>query len=357
MLKTLRVTSFVAVVLASCGAVAMFFMGLKGNPEVKAFLDSPGIVERFKDKAKNQDKKESKTPPLVAQAQAFALRIDPPPPPKPKVDTRKKPIVKAAPPKPKPPKPKVKTTVKSNLIATVLYNSSPERSLALLETTGGKQEWFRQGEKVGHLEIQEIRDGSVVFTQGGRNPQEKFVPAKPTKSLLKGEQTTPAALPAGSNSIAMQLPTSGNEQKIRDDTASTHKTGSDSPRIVRPLDRTSRPRADVSNRIQRVRSVPAQPSPQEKKQSINKTISGIEAIMSRQEQLVSEDQQEKGDAMWEHLLEKLNAEKKKLAAETESEEVSEEDTEKTETDSPEENTEKKAEDANESPASEPNEPE
>ncbi|MHC4525611.1 MAG: hypothetical protein ACYSU8_08775 [Planctomycetota bacterium] len=339
MLKTLRVTSFVAVVLASCGAVAMFFMGLKGNPEVKAFLDSPGIVERFKDKAKNQDKKESKTPPLVAQAQAFALRIDPPPP-KPKVDTRKKPIVKAAPPKPKLPKPKVKTTVKSNLIATVLYKSSPERSLALLETTGGKQEWFRQGEKVGHLEIQEIRDGSVVFTQGGRNPQEKFVPAKPTKSLLKGEQTTPAALPA-----------------VRDDTASTHKTGSDSPRIVRPLDRTSRPRADVSKRIQRARSVPAQPSPQEKKQSIDKTISGIEAIMSRQEQLVSEDQQEKGDAMWEHLLEKLNAEKKKLAAETESEEVSEEDTEKTETDSPEENTEKKAEDANESPASEPNEPE
>lgn len=329
MLKTLRVTSIIAVVLAVCGTVATFFMGLKGNPEVKAFLDSPGVVDRFKAKGTKPTEKADKTPPLVAQAHEFALRIDPPPPPKPPAPKPKTPtkVNRTAPPKPVIPTPKVPVTVKSNLLATVLYKSAPEKSLALLATTGGKQEWFRQGETVGHLEIKEIRDGSVVFTQGGRNPEEKFVPAKPTtKSLLKKDQEKAALPPAG---VAVQLPTSTGGPGVQTGGVSLQtgdRTESDnSSRVPRPPDRTSRSRRDISSRIQRIRAVPTkpEPSPQEQKQMLENTISGIEDIMNRDDKSISEEDREKEKEIWMELMKKLNAEKKNLTEAIEEKDKSE----------------------------------
>ncbi|MHC4905080.1 MAG: hypothetical protein ACYTEN_04565 [Planctomycetota bacterium] len=321
MLKTLRITSIIAVILAFCGAAALIFMGLKGNSQVKAVLSSPGIVEQFKGKVKDQDKKDDKSSPLVAQAKAFALRIDPPPPPKPPAPKPKAPteVARAAPPKPVIPKPKAPVTVKSNLLATVLYKSAPEKSLALLATTGGKQEWFRQGEMVGHLEIKEIRDGSVVFTQGGQNPQEKFVPEKTqVKSILKSENTVSKAPGAGSGSIAVPRPALRGQEDASPD-LQPDETTPDSVRMVRPIDRTaSRPRPDVSTRIQRIRSVPPPPSPQEQKEKLKKTMSGIEEIMNRQDESVSPEEREKEKKIWAELMRTLKAESENLdkAAET-----------------------------------------
>ncbi|MDH4201280.1 MAG: hypothetical protein OEV87_00095 [Phycisphaerae bacterium] len=346
MLKTLRITSIIAVILAFCGAAALIFMGLKGNSQVKAVLSSPGIVEQFKDKVKDQDKKDDKSSPLVAQAKAFAFRIDPPPPPKPPVPKPKPPTAVAGPASPKPviPKPKSPVTVKSDLVATVLYKSAPEKSLALLATTGGKQEWFRQGEKVGHLEIKEIRDGSVVFTQGGQNPQEKFVPEKTqVKSILKTEQTVSEAPGSGSGSIAVPRPALRAQEDASPD-LQPDETTPDSVRMVRPIDRTaSRPRPDVSERIQRVRSLPAEPTPQEQKEKLKETMSGIEEIMNRQDESVSPEEREKEKKMWDELMQSLKAASEDLdqAAETKN--------------SPEAGTEPK--DADESAASDPNESE
>ena len=41
MLKTLRVTSLVTVILAAIGVVAIVVLGLKGDPQIKAFLAKP----------------------------------------------------------------------------------------------------------------------------------------------------------------------------------------------------------------------------------------------------------------------------------------------------------------------------
>ena len=331
MLKTLRVTSLVTVILAAVGVIAIAVLGLKGDPQIKDFLAKPGIVDELRKKAGQEGVKDEKSSPLVAMAKLIALRFDPPPPPKPPVPQKTieppKKLVRVEPPKPVIPDPKAPVTIKSDLLATVLYETAPEKSLALLQTTGNKQEWFRQGEKVGHLEIKEVRDGSVIFTQGGGNPQEKFVPAKrQVKSLLKSDQITSAAPRTGSGSIMVQVPASDQSQTSQPDAASAsepapvERTASGKIRMTRS---SSRP--DVSSRIQRVRSIPPPASPQEQKEKLDKTLSGIEDAMKRRDESASEEDRKIEDEMWMRLLKELNTEKERLEATAGTEESSEKD--------------------------------
>ena len=355
MLKTLKVTSLVTVILAATGVIAIVVMGLKGDPEIKDFLAKPGIVDELREKTGQEGVKDEKSSPLVALARLIALRFDPPPPPKPPTPDPIKPPDKLARVEPKKqviPTPKVVSVAKSDLLATVLYEFAPEKSLALLKTTGNKQEWFRQGDKVGHLEIKEVRDGSVIFTQGGKNPQERFVPAKPhSKSLLKNSQQISKG---GPGSITASLPASGQGQAREPDVmlpseaaaAETMRSGSKTTdsgkvRLVRP----SRSRPDVSTRIQRARSTPPPASPKEQKKSLNKTMSGIEEIMKRQNDAVSGKDRKKENEMWMRLLKELNTEKKRLDTAAGAEEPPEKDAEKTKPEQPKESTEKKTQDA------------
>ena len=348
MLKTLRVTSLVTVILTAIGVITIVVSWLKMPALSTAFLAKPGIVDELRKKAGQEDAQEEKASPLVALAKAFALRIDPPPPPKPVVKDKPKPPVKTARSKPVIPQPKVQQSTKFDLLATVVYETAPEKSLALLKTTGNKQEWFRQGEKAGHLELQEIRDGSVVFTQGGTKPQEVFVPAKSQpKSLLKGDRPVSTT---GPGSITAQLSEADTASAPQAVTAGT--TDSGKVRMVRP----SRTSSDVSARIQRVRSVPSPPSPKEQKKSLNKTMSGIEVIMNRRDDSVSGKDRKKENEMWMHLLQELNAEKKRLDVETGVEELSKKDTKKIKTDQPKESTEKKPQDVDRPAPAEPNKP-
>ena len=352
MLKTLRVTSLVTLVLAAVGVITIVALGLKGDPQIKDFLAKPGIVDELRSKSGQEDAQENKSSPLVALARAVALRFDPPPPPKPKVEdkppaetARVKPALPAI------PQPKVQTSAKFDLLATVVYKTAPERSLALLKTAANKQEWFRQGEKAGYLEVQEIHDGSVIFTQGGVNPQEIFVPAKPqTQLLLKGDQ--PVSM-TGSGSITAQLATFGQGQTPEADAASAPKAAAaktmDSGKV-----RMVRPRSDVSARIQRVRSTPPPSSPKEQKKSLNKTMSGIEAIMKRQDESISGGDRKKENEMWMRLLRELNTEKERMGTATEAKEPSEKDVEKNKIEQPKGSIEKKPKDADKPAPAEPN---
>ncbi len=345
MLKTLRVTSLVTVVLAAVGVITIVVLGLKGDSQIKDFLAKPGIVDELRSKSGQEDAQENKSSPLVALARAVALRFDPPPPPKPEVEdkppaetARVKPTLSAI------PQPKVQTSAKFDLLATVVYKTAPERSLALLKTAANKQEWFRQGEKAGYLEIQEIHDGRVIFTQGGVNPQEIFVPAKPqVQPLLKGDR--PVSTTGSSNIMA--LPNTDAASAFKAAAAETMDSGK--VRMVRP-------RSDVSARIQRVRSTPPPSSPKEQKKSLNKTMSGIEAIMKRQDELISGGDRKKENEMWMRLLSELNTEKKKLETVPGAEEPSKKDVEKTKAEQPKESTEKKPQDADKPAPADSNKP-
>ena len=85
MIKTLRITSYLAVVLAVVFFAFPAVFGVRGDKQVEQFLNSAGAIEEFR--AARGDKIEGKrneTSPLVKQAEAFALYLNPPPKPKPK---------------------------------------------------------------------------------------------------------------------------------------------------------------------------------------------------------------------------------------------------------------------------------
>ena len=336
MLKTLKITSFFSVIAAAVAVVFLVVIALRGNPEAKAFFDRPGVVERFEDKVDAEGSEEDVSSPLVSQAKAFALRIDPPPPPAPP-----KPAVKPTPPKevarsqptvrPTPtPTPKVQVSNKFDVLATVKYESVPEKSLALLKTSGNKQEWFRQGERVGNLVITEIRDGSVIFSQGNRELPEAFVPAKPkVKSLLKnGETASPAVSQpiTGTAVIQPQNPTSDSEPETSTDVQNvaelTREAVQARIRSTRTDTSTSQPGENVRTRIQRIRSVPRQPSPEERKESLENTLSGIENIMNRGSEDLSAEERQREEALWTELMEKIQAEKENVQDKIESNEES-----------------------------------
>jgi len=181
MLKTLRVMSFGAVVLMICVVVFITASCLKDNPEIQAFLQRSSIIERIGAGVDGAGLVEGATPELVVQAHLFALRIDPPAPPViPKRILKNEDSTNKGgrgstngednPPPPPP-------TTRFNLLATVLYESSPEKSLALFET-GDKQQWFRMGETVDRYQIHEIKDGRVLLAQPDRKLEEIYVPPK-----------------------------------------------------------------------------------------------------------------------------------------------------------------------------------
>lgn len=321
MLKTLKLTSLFAVIAAGLAVVILIIFGFKGNPEVSKLIGSPGVKERFKDTKGKADKKDDITSPLVVQARAFALRIDPPPPPappKPKDSQKSKtPATARKTPVKLPTLPKVPVAPKSDLLATVMYKSSPEKSLALFKA-GSAQEWFRQGDRVGNHVIKEIRDGSVILTQGEKTLPEEFVPAKPTvKSILKGEQASSAVSRPGTVGAPgwPSIPPSSRPSAPVDTRADSQADSGRSVTVgagnARPSVPTSSTQPGASGRIQRVRSVPRTPTPVEQKESLDGTISGIQDIMKSQKDAAPADKE-----LWESMLKILKAEQEQLDAES-----------------------------------------
>jgi hypothetical protein len=183
------------------------------------------------------------------------------------------------------------------LLATVRYETEPGKSLALLKS-GDKLEWFRQGEKAGHLDIDEICDGSVVFSQSGKNPQTLQVPPKPEgKSLLKGDQkaAVAASRPSGVKTVTSVI-------DVPEETEEP----------VSPSGSTPAPSRRISSRIQRTRAEPPAPTPEEQKAQLDSTISGIQEIMNRQDEGLTEEQRKAENETWMQLLNALKSEKENL---------------------------------------------
>lgn len=311
MIRTLRITSFLLAAVALCGVVVLVVLGLKGDPEILAFLGKEGVVSKMKNQAQAAPQKEDAASPLVTQAQKFALRIDPPPPPvpvtppapsqpRPQQPVTPPPVTPVAPPVVTPPQ----STGRYTLLATARYAEFPDRSLALFKPVVGPAKWHRQGESLGHLNIHEIRDGSVVLYQAGRMNSELFVP-KPVargKSLLKSD--TPAAAGPSPAVAATQGPVSPPTDAAAE--------AADAGRAVR-VTRTSPPRTvDAAARVQRVVTPPREPTREEQRDSIQQSIVSIGEIMNRSEGYVSEDEQRKEQEAWMELLKVLQQEKAAL---------------------------------------------
>jgi hypothetical protein len=181
MIKTLHITSIITVVLAVGFIVFPAVFGVRSDEQIEEFLSSAGAIEKFKNKASGDKNKisESQVSPLVKQAKAFALYLDPPAP-------IRKPDEGAAKVAEKPStirQPSI--TPKFKLVATSCYALRPEMSLALIDEPGEGLHWVRQSAKVGHLIIEQIKDGLVVVRSGEKN-YEVTAERKEETSLLKG---------------------------------------------------------------------------------------------------------------------------------------------------------------------------
>ena len=185
MIKTLRITSIIAVVLAGGLLVFPAIFGLRSDKEIEEFLNLPSVVEKFR-QARGDERKTTKDEisPLVAAAQAFGKFLNPPPPPRRVVRPDRLRRPKDVP-LPLTPREKV-FSAKFKLIATSVYAAQPELSLALIDRPGKGRQWVRQGSVVNYLTFEQVKDGVVVL-KGAKETFEKRVEARPVqRSLLAG---------------------------------------------------------------------------------------------------------------------------------------------------------------------------
>jgi hypothetical protein len=203
MIKTLRITSIIAVVLAAGLLVFPAIFGLRSDKEIEDFLNLPGVVEKFR-QARGDERRTTKDEisPLVAAAQVFGRYLNPPPPPRPVITKRDRPPKPTAVPLPPTPKERVHSA-KFNLIATSVHATQPELSLALIDQPGKGRNWVRPGTVVSYLTIEQIKDGFVVL-KGTKETFEKPVQPRPLqRSLSAGSPGIPVSLGA-SNQIGSE---------------------------------------------------------------------------------------------------------------------------------------------------------
>ncbi len=302
MIKTLKITSLFAVAAAAGFVIFLGVFGLKGDEEIEKFLNSPGVVETFKKLAMKIDESSDQISPLVKQARAFARIINPPAPPKPK-PTRSVPK-KTAKSKPARPKPKVAVNTKFKLLATCRYEKDPAKSMALLDMPAEGLKWFRQGEEVNHLIIEQITDGGIILYKSGKENSRISIPVIEKKSLLKSD-----LIVHSQPEPAVDLFSVLKEFAPPDEVHKTPETINPLP--INPLPKQKSKRRTLPRRKTiKVRTAPPKPTLEQRKTSIDNTITNIRKIMTRS----TEDDQQTEDTQktWMKLLKSLETERKGL---------------------------------------------
>jgi len=202
MIKTLRITSVLAVMLAVAVLAtvlgylrpAKFIhlnLGVKGDKQVEQILGSPSAVDRFKTQFGSKvPNSEDTTPPLIKQAELLAGIINPPP-------------SKDAPPASTPPLSKITPVIKPqglvsskfDLLGTS-YSSNPATSFAYIRLPDSTFQWVGPGTEIGHVTIKEIRNGSVVCWDGKKDFEVPAEATPETSSLLETGNLPPTPAPS-----------------------------------------------------------------------------------------------------------------------------------------------------------------
>jgi hypothetical protein len=147
----------------TAGAVALArWLGLRPDPRTAQFLEAPGALEQLAGRSERQGSERARElkPPLVAQAEAFTLRLNPPKPPQ-----RPAPV-----PRPRTLRPEVKPVAAPpplRLMGISYHRSNPAESRALVGAPDGGCRWVKQGAEFGHLVIEKINRGSILYRDGG----------------------------------------------------------------------------------------------------------------------------------------------------------------------------------------------
>jgi len=165
-----------AVIFLDCFVFPVVFGGYS-DEHLEESLDSSGVIERFNKTVGNEAKTgQNEISPLVQQAGKFALYLDPPKPRMPRTPTGSGTSGVTHGPA---------VTPKFKVIGTSYYKGRPDLSLALIDEPGKGLHWVRQSSKVGHLLIEQVKDGLIVV-KDSKGTFELEAEQKPEISLLEG---------------------------------------------------------------------------------------------------------------------------------------------------------------------------
>ncbi len=192
MIKTLRITTIIAAVLAFIFLILSVVFGGRSNKPIEEFLNSSGVVEKYNIGAENNARiTQNQVSPLVTQSETFVKYLDPP---EPEPSMAEAPMPTAFRPKPISP-----VTAKFTLVGTSVYAAKPELSLAFINEPGTGSRWVRQGSQVEHLTIKEVKDGLIVL-QDGQRTFEITTQEKPGLSLVENPRPVSSEVISGISS-------------------------------------------------------------------------------------------------------------------------------------------------------------
>jgi len=230
-------------VLGFLGPASFFNLksGARSDKQIDKILSGASAVERFKAQNGNKKSTADTTPPLVKQADLFAAILNPPSAEGPRSGGSM------------PVKPAFSSAIKPGTVSSkfdllgTCYSGDPKTSFAYIQLPDKTTyQWVRVGDEIGHVTIKEIRKGSIICSEGGRDAEKEVPPLVETSSLL--ETGKAAAMPAAS-----QLPPAEGEKPPATSAAAAAPKSPASP--VRPSVASSRAAASLN-------VVPSMPSAQ-----------------------------------------------------------------------------------------------
>ncbi|MGB2863570.1 MAG: hypothetical protein WBC05_09625 [Sedimentisphaerales bacterium] len=156
--------------------------GLRIYEPFEQFLNSPGVKDKFEDAADNKaNTGESRESPLVEQAEKFASYLNPDKPTIQKTAKGAKTTDISS---------RVSVTPKFKVFGTSYCAENSELSQALIDEPGKGRYWVRQSSKIGHLLVEQVKDGLVVVKSSKETFEIEIEQMPETKSLNK---TSPAS--------------------------------------------------------------------------------------------------------------------------------------------------------------------
>lgn len=263
MIKTLRITGVVVAILA--GVLIKFLVlpmvsNVAGDPRVEKVLDSPGVIEHFKEtKGAHAKSTGNQTSLLVLQATAYARYLDPPAKAGPRV-------VKGSPRQTKGPT-IGPTTPKFKVYATTYFAGNPELSQALIDEPGRGRHWVRQSSMVGHLLIEQVKDG-VVIVKSSKETFELEIEKASTTGLSKGKSSLSKGI-SGKSSYSRTTLTSGRTLNSPTRTSSVRTPYAKTP------SRASRPSGNTMSSEKAADEIRSMLKDRQRSYSLGKTASGV----------------------------------------------------------------------------------
>jgi len=172
--------------LFSAGGILALSVSLwrQDDPQREEIRHRPSVIEVFQRGDSRAGTRLEERPPLIVQAEAFAQYLDPPKGPE-KLPALA--LTRSSKPAGPPIRPMI-SSVSFKLRATSYYPHQPDRSMALVSEAGsaeGSERWVREGSRLGHFVVREIRRGSITYRDGDNLREMLVEPGTSLPSIVR----------------------------------------------------------------------------------------------------------------------------------------------------------------------------